>query len=65
MLAALEKMTDANQREMLMLAGLLLSMFSTKDSKAGLERLGCDAFHDKNVRKTHRMSNPMKQQKWK
>ena len=35
MLAALGKMTDANQKEML--AGLFLSKFNTKESKAGLE----------------------------
>ena len=33
MLAALGKMTDANQKEML--AGLFLSKFNTKESKAG------------------------------
>lgn len=44
MLAALGKMTDANQKEML--AGLFLSKFNTKESKAGLERLGYDTFQD-------------------
>ena len=44
MLAALGKMTDANQKEML--AGLFLSKFDTKESKAGLERLGYDTFQD-------------------
>lgn len=44
MLTALGKMTDANQKEML--AGLFLSKFNTKESKAGLERLGYDTFQD-------------------
>lgn len=44
MLAALWKMTDANQKEML--AGLFLFKFNTKESKAGLERLGYDTFQD-------------------
>ena len=44
MVAALGKMTDANQKEML--AGLFLSKFNTKESKAGLERLGYDTFQD-------------------
>lgn len=44
MLAALGKMTDANQKEML--AGLFLSKFNTKESKAGLERLGYHTFQD-------------------
>ena len=44
MLAALGKMTDANQKEML--AGLFLSKFNTKESKAGLERLGYATFQD-------------------
>ncbi len=44
MLAALGKMTDANQKEML--AGLFLSKFNTKESKAGLKRLGYATFQD-------------------
>ena len=38
MLAALGKMTDANQKGML--AGLLLSKFNAEESKSRLERLG-------------------------
>ena len=34
----LDKMTDANRKEML--AGLFLSKFNTRESKAGLKRLG-------------------------
>ena len=44
MLAALGKMTDPNQKEML--AGLFLSKFNTEERKAGLERLGYDTFQD-------------------
>lgn len=44
MLTALGKMTEVNQKEML--AGLFLSKFNTKESKAGLERLGYDTFQD-------------------
>ena len=44
MLAALGKMTDANQKEML--AGLFLSKFNTNESKAGLKRLGYATFQD-------------------
>ncbi len=44
MLIPFEKMTDANQKEML--AGLFLSKFNTKTCKAGLKRLGYSTFQD-------------------
>ena len=44
MLATIGKMTAANQKEML--AGLFLSKFNTKESKAGLRRLGYATFQD-------------------
>jgi len=40
----LDKMTDANRKEML--AGLFLSKFNTRESKAGLMRLGYAKFKD-------------------
>lgn len=40
----LDKMTEANRKEML--AGLFLSKFNTRESKAGLKRLGYAKFKD-------------------
>ena len=39
-----DRMTDANRKEML--AGLFLSKFNTRESKAGLKRLGYAKFKD-------------------
>ena len=41
---ALDKMSETNRKEML--AGLFLSKFNTKESRAGLDRLGYATFQD-------------------
>ena len=49
MTSVLDKMSETNRKEML--AGLFLSKFNTRDSKAGLERLGYTTLRSVRARK--------------